>query len=71
VTQGGIGVREAAQAALFAPFGVSAVMAVATGLVFEVVIITGGLAGGAIAWLLGRRPRNGEERTAQLRTGEA
>jgi uncharacterized protein (TIRG00374 family) len=71
VTQGGIGVREAAQAALFAPFGVSAVMAVATGLVFEVVIISGGLAGGAIAWLIGRRPRNGAGRTAQLRTGEA
>jgi uncharacterized membrane protein YbhN (UPF0104 family) len=57
VTQGGIGVREAAQAALFAPFGVSAVRAVATGLVFEVVIITGGLVGGAVAWLLGRRVR--------------
>lgn len=71
VTQGGIGVREAAQAALFAPFGVSAVMAVATGLVFEVVIISGGLAGGAIAWVLGRRHRNGADRTAQLRTGEA
>jgi uncharacterized membrane protein YbhN (UPF0104 family) len=71
VTQGGIGVREAAQAALFAPFGVSAVMAVATGLVFEVVIISGGLAGGAIAWLIGRRRRNGAGRTAQLRTGEA
>jgi len=55
VTQGGIGVREAAQAALFAPFGVSAVKAVATGLVFEVVIITGGLLGGALAWSLGRR----------------
>ena len=55
VTQGGIGVREAAQAALFAPFGVSAVKAVATGLVFEVVIISGGLLGGAIAWALGRR----------------
>ena len=55
VTQGGIGVREAAQAALFAPFGVSAVKAVATGLVFEVVIITGGLLGGAVAWYLGRR----------------
>ena len=62
VTQGGIGVREAAQAALFAPFGVSAVMAVATGLVFEVVIIAGGLAGGAIAWLLGRRARDGGAR---------
>ncbi|MBV6521951.1 MAG: hypothetical protein MNPFHGCM_02095 [Gemmatimonadaceae bacterium] len=55
VTQGGIGVREAAQAALFAPFGVSAVKAVATGLVFEVVIIAGGLSGGALAWILGRR----------------
>lgn len=71
VTQGGIGVREAAQAALFAPFGVPAVMAVATGLVFEVVIISGGLAGGAIAWLIGRRRRNGAGRAAQLRAGEA
>jgi glycosyltransferase 2 family protein len=52
VTQGGIGVREAAQAVLFAPFGVSAVHAVATGLVFEVIIITGGLCGGAIAYVL-------------------
>jgi uncharacterized membrane protein YbhN (UPF0104 family) len=49
LTQGGIGVREAAQAALFAPFGVAAVQAVATGLVFEVVIISGGLIGGLIA----------------------
>lgn len=54
VTQGGIGIREAAQAVLFAPFGVSAVMAVATGLVFQAVIIGGGLVGGAIAFLLGR-----------------
>jgi uncharacterized protein (TIRG00374 family) len=49
LTQGGIGVREAAQAALFAPFGVAAVQAVATGLVFEVVIIAGGLMAGVIA----------------------
>ena len=54
VTQGGIGVREAAQLALFAPFGVSGALAVAAGLVFEVVIISGGLLGGAIAWLMGR-----------------
>jgi glycosyltransferase 2 family protein len=52
VTQGGIGVREAAQAVLFAPFGVSAAKAVATGLVFEVVIIAGGLVGGGVAVLL-------------------
>ena len=56
LTQGGIGVREAAQAALFAPFGVAAVQAVATGLVFEVVIITGGLLGGVIAVLMRRHP---------------
>lgn len=69
VTQGGIGVREAAQAALFAPFGVSAVMAVATGLVFEVVIITGGLLAGLIAWALGRaRSGNG---AAHLSPGTA
>ncbi|MEO6445459.1 MAG: lysylphosphatidylglycerol synthase transmembrane domain-containing protein [Gemmatimonadaceae bacterium] len=52
LTQNGIGVREAAQAVLFAPFGVSAAKAVSTGLVFEVVIISGGLLGGLIAYLL-------------------
>lgn len=55
VTQGGIGVREAAQVALFAPFGVAGALAVAAGLVFEVVIIAGGLLGGALAWAMGRR----------------
>lgn len=55
VTQGGIGVREAALAALLAPFGVPAVLAVAAGLVFQAVIISGGLVGGLISWLLGRR----------------
>ncbi len=54
LTQNGIGVREAAQAVLFAPFGVAAAKAVATGLVFEVVIISGGLLGGVIAFVLSR-----------------
>lgn len=67
VTQGGIGVREAAQAALFAPFGVSAVKAVATGLVFEVVIIVGGLLGGAIAFLTGARYQPGGADTGTRR----
>ncbi len=57
LTQNGIGVREAAQAALFAPFGVAAASAVATGLVFEVVIISGGLLGGVVAWLLSTSPQ--------------
>jgi uncharacterized membrane protein YbhN (UPF0104 family) len=70
VTQGGIGVREAAQAVLFAPFGVSAVNAVAVGLVFEVVVLAGGLAGGLIAFLL--RPRKaGAEPAPRAATRDA
>lgn len=60
LTQNGIGVREAAQAVLFAPFGISAAKAVATGLVFEVVIISGGLLGGVLAWLLSRSSQERE-----------
>jgi len=54
VTQNGIGVREVAQVALFAPFGVSAVTAVAAGLVFETIILAGGLVGGLLALVIGR-----------------
>ncbi len=54
ITQGGIGVREAALAALLSPFGVPAVLAVAAGLVFQGVIISGGLVGGLLSYLLGR-----------------
>jgi glycosyltransferase 2 family protein len=53
-TQNGIGVREAAQVALFAPFGVPAGLALATGLVFEVIVISGGLVAGLIAFVIGR-----------------
>jgi uncharacterized membrane protein YbhN (UPF0104 family) len=75
ITQGGIGVREAAQVALFAPFGVAAVPAAATALVFEAVIITGGLIGGGVALLL-RRGSEGipaephSEHGAPLATGQ-
>jgi uncharacterized membrane protein YbhN (UPF0104 family) len=59
-------VREAALAALFAPFGVPAVLAVAVSLVFQVVIISGGLLGGLLSLLLGRRetPKAGAARSA-------
>jgi uncharacterized membrane protein YbhN (UPF0104 family) len=50
VTQGGVGVREAALALLFAPFGVAAHHAVATGLMFQAVVIAGGLVGGMVAY---------------------
>jgi len=55
VTQGGIGVREAVLAVLFAPFGVTAANAVASGLVFQAVVILGGLVSGAVVFALRRR----------------
>jgi uncharacterized protein (TIRG00374 family) len=55
LTQNGLGVREAALIVLFAPFGVSSLAAMASGLVFAAVIIGGGLLGGLIALVLGLR----------------
>ncbi|HYA96799.1 MAG TPA: lysylphosphatidylglycerol synthase transmembrane domain-containing protein [Methylomirabilota bacterium] len=60
VTQGGIGVREAALVALLAPFGAPGALVLAAGLVWEGVIISGGLFGGLVAFLL-RRTREREE----------
>jgi uncharacterized protein (TIRG00374 family) len=54
LTQGGIGVREAALVALLAPFGAAAPLVLAAGLVWEGVIISGGLISGAIAFFLRR-----------------
>jgi hypothetical protein len=54
LTQGGIGVREAAQGMLFLPLGVSIEKAVATGLIFQTIVIGGNLLGGLIALLIGR-----------------
>jgi glycosyltransferase 2 family protein len=52
ITQGGIGVREAALVVLLAPFGAPAVQVLATGIVWEGVIITAGLLAGLTAFLL-------------------
>ncbi|MGH9863848.1 MAG: lysylphosphatidylglycerol synthase transmembrane domain-containing protein, partial [Candidatus Acidiferrales bacterium] len=52
ITQGGIGIREAALAALLIPFGARAAVTVAVGLAWETVIITGGLIAGLTAFLL-------------------
>jgi len=54
LTQGGIGVREAALVALLAPFGAAAPLVLAAGLVWEGIIIAGGLIAGAVAFLLRR-----------------
>ncbi len=52
ITQGGIGVREAALVVLLAPFGAPASTVLATGIVWEGVIIAGALLAGLTAFLL-------------------
>lgn len=54
ITQGGIGVREAALVGLLAPFGAPAVFTAAVGLLFQAIVISGGLIAGIIALLIGR-----------------
>ena len=52
LTQGGMGIREAALVALLLPFGAASWLALAAGLVWEGVIIAGGLIAGLTAFLL-------------------
>ncbi len=54
LTQGGIGLREAALAALLRPFGASAVLSVAAGIAWEVIVIGGGLVAGSTSFLMTR-----------------
>jgi uncharacterized membrane protein YbhN (UPF0104 family) len=60
ITQGGIGVREAALVVLLAPFGAPAAQVLATGIVWEGVIITAGLLAGLMAFLLRRSAKNSQ-----------
>ena len=55
LTQGGIGVREAALVGLLSPFGAAPHLVLAAGLVWEGVVILGGIVAGLTAFLLGRR----------------
>lgn len=57
LTQGGIGVREAALVALLTPFGAASHLVLAAGLVWEGVIIAGGLIAGGVALVLRRANR--------------
>jgi uncharacterized membrane protein YbhN (UPF0104 family) len=62
ITQAGIGVREAALAALLVPFGATAVLAVASGLAWDAISISGAIAGGIFALIAGRFwPQTGSE----------
>jgi uncharacterized protein (TIRG00374 family) len=58
ITQGGIGVREAALVVLLAPFGAPPSQVLATGIVWEGIIITAGLLAGLTAFLLRRAAFN-------------
>jgi glycosyltransferase 2 family protein len=58
ITQGGIGVREAALVVLLAPFGAPSSLVLATGIVWEGVIIAGALLAGLTALLLRRAAAN-------------
>jgi uncharacterized protein (TIRG00374 family) len=55
LTQGGIGVREAALVALLAPFGAAGTLVLASGLVWEGIVVTGGIIAGLTAFLASRR----------------
>ncbi len=54
LTQGGIGVREAALVGLLSPFGAAAHLVLASGLVWEGVVIVGGLVAGLVVYVLRR-----------------
>jgi glycosyltransferase 2 family protein len=54
VTQGGIGVREAALAALLLPFGAPAALTVAAGLAWEAIVVSGGILSGLLSLAIGR-----------------
>ena len=54
ITQGGIGVREAALAALLLPFGAPAVLSVAAGIAWEAIVIAGAFVAGLTSFVMSR-----------------
>jgi uncharacterized protein (TIRG00374 family) len=54
LTQGGMGIREAVLVVLLLPFGAAASLVLASGLVWEGIIISGGLVAGLIAFIVRR-----------------
>jgi uncharacterized membrane protein YbhN (UPF0104 family) len=66
LSQGGLGVREAALAALLLPFGAPAALSVAVGLVWQTVIYTGGLLSGLVALAARRAESRSATRAAAI-----
>jgi uncharacterized protein (TIRG00374 family) len=67
LTQGGIGVREGALVILLQPFGVSSASAMATGLIFTAVVVSGGLLSGLLAYGLGGHLRHEQSPVGAVR----
>jgi uncharacterized membrane protein YbhN (UPF0104 family) len=55
ISLGGLGVREATLAGLLIPFGVPPAVGVLAALLWQTILITGGLLSGAVWWALSRR----------------
>ncbi|HEX6063188.1 MAG TPA: lysylphosphatidylglycerol synthase transmembrane domain-containing protein [Longimicrobiales bacterium] len=70
VSLGGLGVRDATLAALLVPFGVPLTIGFVASLLWQTVLIAGGLAAGAIWWILSARTAGSGEisRNLTLRT---
>ena len=68
ISVAGLGVREATLAAILAPMGANAVKVVAVGLVWQTILIAGGLVGG-ISLLLFRRPTSSGTGAVVARSG--
>lgn len=55
ISLGGLGVRDATLAGLLVPFGVPAATGLVASLIWQTVLIAGGLIGGGLWWMLSRR----------------
>jgi glycosyltransferase 2 family protein len=66
ITLGGLGVREATLAALLVPFGVPPAVGVVAALLWQTVLITGGLFAGAVWWFLTRRQEGGARKSLAM-----
>jgi uncharacterized membrane protein YbhN (UPF0104 family) len=67
ISLGGLGVRDATLAALLVPFGVPAAQGFVVSLLWQSILIAGGLLSGALWWV--SRPRNEEQQLVRSAHG--
>ena len=68
ISLGGLGVREASLAALLAPLGAEPTKVVAVGLLWQAILFTTGILGGALLFLTRRRKQPGGGTATELST---